>query len=229
MLPRGTGERFAGYGVMSCPFASGDLLCLRRFPASSVGPAYTSVWHRAPTGTWSFYQNAPLAQFCPRYFSSALGSAAIAAITVTWTGDNAFEVNIPAPIDLHWQVVLGATLATRLLNRVAPLIPERLWQQRAFLAAMSRVAGGALGAGKLALAGQAPNGQGFIANPRQIWTIPTSQATLGSRAFGDVAVLGGQARLGDFWIPARGLFAIGNASFTPFDPERHHLPEPTPA
>ncbi len=45
-LPEGVDERFSGYGVMGLPFASGHILALRRFPASSVGPAYTSVWHR---------------------------------------------------------------------------------------------------------------------------------------------------------------------------------------
>src|SRR4051794_27060033 len=45
-LPRGGDERFAGYGVMGLPFDSGHVLAMRRFPASSVGPAYSSVWHR---------------------------------------------------------------------------------------------------------------------------------------------------------------------------------------
>ncbi len=39
VLPAGLDERFMGYGVMSCPFRSGHILCLRRFPASSIGPA----------------------------------------------------------------------------------------------------------------------------------------------------------------------------------------------
>jgi hypothetical protein len=36
-LPSGNEERFAGYGVMGVPFTSGDLLAMRRFPASSLG------------------------------------------------------------------------------------------------------------------------------------------------------------------------------------------------
>lgn len=43
-LPPGDEERFAGYGVMGLPFASGHVLAMRRFPSSSIGPAYTSVW-----------------------------------------------------------------------------------------------------------------------------------------------------------------------------------------
>jgi hypothetical protein len=53
-LPAGGGERFAGYGVMGLPFRSGHVLAMRRFPASSIGPACTSVWHRSPDGRWVF-------------------------------------------------------------------------------------------------------------------------------------------------------------------------------
>jgi hypothetical protein len=49
-LPGGRDERFNGYGVMGVPFASGDLLALRRFPNISIGDGYTSLWHRGPDG-----------------------------------------------------------------------------------------------------------------------------------------------------------------------------------
>ena len=58
-LPQGNEERFAGYGVMGLPFASGHVLGLRRWPASSLGKGYTSVWHRNSEGQWTFIQNAP--------------------------------------------------------------------------------------------------------------------------------------------------------------------------
>jgi hypothetical protein len=48
-LPKGDGELLSGSGVMSCPLASADILCSRRFPASSFGPAYTAIWHRDPS------------------------------------------------------------------------------------------------------------------------------------------------------------------------------------
>jgi hypothetical protein len=38
LLPSGNSERFAGYAVIGLPFASGHVLSLRRFPASSVTP-----------------------------------------------------------------------------------------------------------------------------------------------------------------------------------------------
>ena len=58
-LPSGNEERFVGYGVMGVPFTSGHLLAMRRFPASSLGEGYTSVWHRDPQGRWTFYSDVP--------------------------------------------------------------------------------------------------------------------------------------------------------------------------
>ena len=66
----------------------------------------------------------------------------------------------------------------------------------------------------------------FIANPRLVWTIQTSRARSGGHDYGSVTTMQRQARLGDFWIPARGLFAIGRAFFEPFDPQRHRAPSP---
>jgi hypothetical protein len=49
-LPLGSSERFAGYAVIGLSFRSGHVLTLRRFPASSLGAGYTSIWHRDPGG-----------------------------------------------------------------------------------------------------------------------------------------------------------------------------------
>jgi hypothetical protein len=68
-LTPGAGERFFGYGVMGLPFRSGHVLGLRRFPASSIGPAYRSVWHRDPDGRWTFHQDQPAELACTRWRS----------------------------------------------------------------------------------------------------------------------------------------------------------------
>jgi hypothetical protein len=86
---------------------------------------------------------------------------------------------------------------------------------------MARMAGPVLGAGRLGMHGLASNRQQFIANPMMIWTIPRSDARLGREPFGPVGPLREQAKLGDFWIPQRGLFAMGRTFFEPFDPLRH--------
>jgi hypothetical protein len=69
-LPPGTEERFSGYGIMGMPFRSGHVLGLRRFPASSIGPGYRSVWHRDPAGRWTFYEDQPAELACTRYFGA---------------------------------------------------------------------------------------------------------------------------------------------------------------
>src|SRR5438093_10796541 len=88
-LPAGPGERFSGYGVMGLPFRSGHILGLRRFSASSIGPGYRSVWHRAPNGRWTFYQDQPAELACTRYFGAAVDEVREGPIEIAWTGPRA--------------------------------------------------------------------------------------------------------------------------------------------
>jgi hypothetical protein len=212
-LPSGAGERFTGYGVMGLPFAYGHVLALRRFPASSIGPAYTSVWHRDPSGRWEFWQDQPDDQACSRYFGSALAGTHRAHIELDWTSESILKIAI-AEADFSWEVTLVASAATRALNAVGTLVPRRAWRAPSLLEVMGPVAGKALGAGRLAMTGKAPSGHAFVVNPQQIWLIPKSSARLGDQHFGPPGPLGQQARLGDFWIPQRGVFVIGRAFFS---------------
>lgn len=219
-LPRGEGEILSVYGVESCPFASGDLLCSRHVIASSFGPVYTAIWHRDRGGDWHFYQNAPPRQGCPRFFGAALAGVTVLPIETRWEGPRRLHV-IGGGID--WQFDLRSTLATRAMNLMGSVMPERMWKSPALLAAIAPVAGVVLGAGKLRLTGRAPNGQRFIANPLLTWTIPTAKATIDGRNLGAVVPLQEQTNLGDFWIPRTGLFAIGRAFFDAFDPNIHSV------
>ena len=218
-LPKGDGEILSVYGVESCPFDSGDILCSRHVLASSFGPAYTAIWHRDPEGDWHFYQNVPPRQGCPRFFGKALTSVTVLPIETQWDGPQ--RLRIVAPGRIEWQLDLSSTLATRAMNLLGSLMPDTLWKNPTVLAAMAPVAGIALGAGKLRLTGRAPNGQRFIANPLSTWTVPSAEATIDGRNLGAVAPLREQPKLGDFWIPRTGLFAIGRAFFDAFDPEIH--------
>jgi hypothetical protein len=65
--PNSQRERFSGYGVRGLPFESGHVLGLRRFPVSSIGPAYTSIWRCSPDGRWSFWSTAAPEVSCARY------------------------------------------------------------------------------------------------------------------------------------------------------------------
>jgi hypothetical protein len=221
-LPMGEDERFVGYGVMAAPFSSGDLLAMRRFAASSLGHAYTSVWHRAKNGDWTMYTDQSPLEACPRYFGSAIARSIETPIGIEWPLPRRMEITVPLA-DLNWSVELEDTAATRFLNALGSSMSDRMWQNPRLLSAMCRVAAAVLDSGKLGLAGHAPNGQSFVANPMMLWVIRTSSAKLGGRDLGSLAPLPEQQHLGDFWLPQRGLFAFGRAFFEPFDATRHQL------
>jgi hypothetical protein len=221
-LPAGEDERFSGYGLMGQAFSSGYLLALRRFPVTSVGPGYTSVWVRRPSGSWTMYTTVPAAVSCPRYFSSALEETSVHRIDVAWADDHRFTVDIADDVGLHWEVSLAATPVTRAMSALASALPAKLWRNPAFLRLMGAVAGPVLQAGKMGLIGRVPNGQGFRANPKRVWFISDSTATLGGEDLGSLRPLPVQTRLGDFWIPQRGIFMMGAAAFEPFNPAEHH-------
>src|SRR5690349_4907997 len=125
-LSPGDDERFSGYGVMGLPFSSGHVLAMRRFPVTSVGPGYTSVWLRRPSGAWSIYADAPPEQSCARYFGSALESAVQCTVTVAWTGDSSFSVTIGRELELAWHVDLASTPITRAMTLVMSALPAPL-------------------------------------------------------------------------------------------------------
>lgn len=211
-VPDGEEERFAGYGVMGLPFASGHVLAMRRFPASSVGPAYTSVWHRAPTGEWTFWQDQPTQLGCGRYFSAALTTLTEAEIIVDWPSADELTVTVP-DADLRWHSTMRSTPISKAFNALGALIPDRAWRSARLLRVMGPVAGRLLGAGPVSLVGDVPNGQSFVANPQRIWFVAAATATIGPTDLGPPGPLAVQATLGDFAIPQRGVFALGRAFF----------------
>jgi len=211
-LPAGGDERFAGFGVMGIPFASGHVLALRRFTASSIGPAYTSVWHRDPAGRWTFWQDQAADQACTRYFGAVVAETRQCTVELDWLAESTIRVAV-AEVDFAWTVTMVTSPVTRALNALGSLLPDGAWRANPILAVMGVVAGTALRAGRVAMTGKTPNGQRFVANPSRMWLIAKSSARLGDEDFGPPGALDEQARLGDFWIPQRGMFAIGRTFF----------------
>ena len=64
---------------------------------------------------------------------------------------------------IEWHVILGTSLATRLLNVIAAAIPERAWQMPAVLRFMAVAAQATLGTGRLNFVGLTPNGTNIAA------------------------------------------------------------------
>ena len=219
-LQSGSDERFNGYGIMGLPFRSGHVLALRRFVASSVGPGYTALWHRAPSGAWTFYADVAPGQSCARYFGSQVARAVQTPITIHWSEPDRFQFAVPAE-KLACEALLRSSAAAGLMNLMGGLLPDAAWRDPSVMGAMAPLAGALLGVGRVGLQGRAPNGQRFVANPRRLWMISQARAANALEEFGPIGPVEPQARLGDFWVPQRGVFALGRAFFEPFDAARH--------
>ncbi|MEO7006086.1 MAG: hypothetical protein ABI275_02980 [Terrimesophilobacter sp.] len=219
-LPAGTDERFSGYGVMGLPFSSGHYLTVRHFPASSIGPGYTAVWHRDPHGRWQIFADAAPEFSCPRFFSSATAfPARTCAIEKSWSDSRTLTVTVPGAIS--WTLTIGGTGATRLMTAAGSMLSEGAWSDQTLLAAMSRIAGPVLSVGTVRLTGRVPNGQHFQFAPKRIWSIVSSSATINGKDAGAPGRLSRQTRMSDFWLPQHGIFAVGTARFETFDGSKH--------
>jgi hypothetical protein len=206
-LPRGPEERVAGYGVMGQPFASGHVLGLRRWTASSVGDQFTSIWHREPAGVWHFYESAQPEFACSRWFGHGVQESTVVDIDVDWDGPHTLHVTSPGLVD--WTLELDSSPMTRVMSSIGGLLPLPAWRSPAMLKAMGGVASSTLGVGKVSMTGLTANGLPFDANPQRIWRVVDASATIRGEDAGPPAPLPEQARLGDFWIPQRGIFAMG--------------------
>jgi hypothetical protein len=226
-LDPGEGERFTGYGIMAQPFRSGHVLALRRFPHTSVGPGYASVWHCDPHGRWTMWSDAGWRSSCPRYFGPSLAAAQEAAIRIEWPDPWSIHVRIDGI--LHWHSEIGPTLATRLMTGLGSHLPDPLWRNRAVLDGMSRMAGPALRAGAIRLQGRVPSGQWFRVQVPRIWATTDVAAIVHGQNLGPAGPAHPQRWLGGFALPNRGLFAIGSATFETYRAERHVQMEHAPA
>ena len=198
---------------MGMPFASGHYLALRDMVASSVGPAYRAIWHRDPKGRWTIHTAGAPDLSCPRYFGSATDVEQVPRIDVSWDGDYEFTVSLHGV--LTWRIELAATPATRTMTAMGGAMPAVAWTSTAVLASMGPMARTMLRSGRVRLHGSTPNGPRFKAAPLQVWRVVGGGATLRDRDLGELAPLAEQTRLGDFWMPQRGIFFAGYARFTP--------------
>lgn len=214
-LPAGTDERVSGYGVMAVPFSSGHVLGLRRWTANSVSDPFTSIWHRDPAGTWHFYESSQPTFACSRWFGDGTSGSTLSPIELSWTSPT--ELRIVAPGLVDWRVRMASSPMTRAMNAMSSMLPMAAWNSAPVLRVMGRMASRTLGSGRLGLTGVTSNGQRFKANPYRIWRVVASTATIHGQDAGVPAPLDDQARLGDFWLPQQGIFAMGRVSMATAD------------
>jgi hypothetical protein len=206
-LPTGSEERVSGYGVMGQTFASGHVLGLRRWTASSIGEQFTSVWHRDPDGGWHFFESAQPQVACSRWFGHGVQESVVVPIDVAWEGPAQLRVRAADRVD--WRVTLAPSPMTRVMSAVGSRMPMAGWRSPRMLRAMGMMATATLGVGRVSMTGMTANSLPFDANPRRIWRVVDTAATIDGVDAGPPAPLEEQARLGDFWIPQRGIFAMG--------------------
>ena len=175
--PHSQRERFSGYGVMGLPFESGHVLGLRRFPVSSIGPAYTSIWHRSPDGRWSFWLTAAPEVSCARYSGEVSDDTHQTAIRLAWPEPYHLTIAADDPV-LSWEVTFAATPTSRALSALAQRLPGPFLARENVLRVLGPVAGTFLGAGRLALTGRMPNRQTFHLVPSHVWPVAASRAYL---------------------------------------------------
>ncbi len=89
---------------------------------------------------------------------------------------------------------------------------------------MGKFAGWFLQAGRIILSGKVPNHQHFVANPYRMWMVTESKANLEGKDLGRIGPLKEQAHLEDFWIPQKGILALGKTYFDLYDPQTHLEP-----
>ncbi|MBP2414705.1 hypothetical protein JOF48_003504 [Arthrobacter stackebrandtii] len=224
-LPPGTDERLSGYALMGMPFSSGHCLAFRRFPASSIGPAYAALWLFRPNAGWTIYADAPPEQSCARYFGADLAGTALTPVERHWEGPFALTVGVPGVV--RWSLELKETRSTAALTTAAGLLPEGFWGRPAVLAGMGRFMGPALHAGTLRLAGTVPNGQTYQARPMRVWVVKASHAVIDGTDAGAPKPLPQQLHLGDFWLPQRGLFVADMSLHFPSTAPARTQPAPS--
>lgn len=218
-LPAGDGERFTGFGVLALPFRGGDCLALRVMTKTSIGPGYLAVWHRTPDGAWHMFTTTDPSRSCPRYFSAAATYERVPGIGLQWVDPMRLRVRIPGA--LEWELALRATPATRAMSALGSALPDAARCSDPLLGAMGPMSRPMLRAGRMRMIGAAPNRQRFQVVPTRIWRVAQSVAVAEGRELGPIGALPRQTRLGDFWMPQHGLFYVGDARFTAFDPALH--------
>ena len=125
------------------------------------------IWHRDPTGRWTFYASAACQVACTGYFGADVERVREGPIELEWEPPHRLRLRTAdGPVD--WEIAIGATVETRVMNPMGSMMPLAGWRSGPVLSAMGAVAGRFLGVGKVQLTGTTSNRQHFDANPMHV-------------------------------------------------------------
>ncbi|MDX8032613.1 hypothetical protein SK803_20555 [Lentzea sp. BCCO 10_0856] len=214
------GHEYAkGWGVFGLPFDSGHVLALRVFPQSDFGP-YRTVWHRDPDGNWTIYVDGPrIDTACPRYYGAACTHTGRAHIDVTWTGKTSARITMDSPA-LDWTLTAHSTRLLDVINVLSSAMPLATWRPRPLVRARELMAQ-ALGMGHLKMAGVMPSGHNGKLMPERMYFVDDSHATFAGTDLGTPVRLKDNPMIGGVPLPARGVLAVGQATWEILDSEEH--------
>jgi hypothetical protein len=209
--------RLHGYGLLSLALESGDVVMFRRVMASSMGPPFTTLWHRDPAGEWRFHVNVAPARSCLRFLGAAPDRIRTDDISVVWKSPHQLALYLRRA-RLHLALRLEASTAMRALGAAAALVPGTLWQAGGVLRFAGRAAGAALGAGSLGLSGYTPTGHAYRVRPRKLWGVAAAAAVLDGRDLGALQERVTSSGPAGLVLPRRPLFATATIDFLDLAP-----------
>lgn len=202
-------EHVRGYGVFGLPLSSGHTLALRVFPANDFAP-YVTIWHQTPDSRWTIFYDAIRSDIaCPRYYGNAVDRTSPARIKLNWLSDAVLHISMKQP-ELEWTVWMHEPFYLRVMNAISKRMPFWTWKHTALLKLREWMAR-QLGIGKIKLAGYMPSGHFGILMPKRMYFIHRTQVKLDGIDLGKPVVLKTNPKIGDVPLPARGIFAIGEA------------------
>jgi hypothetical protein len=205
------GDVFSGWGILGVPFLSGHVLALRRYVVSSLGPAYTSIWHRDPAGRWTFYSTVAPDCSCARYYGARIDRNVVGSIDLAWTTPWTLHARVGS--SLAWHVTLRSSSMSRLFNGMTGRLPARVFRVPVVRRSVGLAADAAFGTGRIRRTGRTPNGHRFDMHHRKFWPIDTTAAYVFGDDVGAPGPLAAPAALEDMRLPQRGVFAITSVRF----------------
>jgi hypothetical protein len=209
-------EYVKGWGVFGLPFDSGHVLALRVFPENDFGP-YRTLWHRDANGRWAIYVDGPrLDTACPRYYGAACEHTGHGRIGLVWTGPATLRVTMDAP-SLEWTLTARSTRLLSVLNAVSARLPLITWRPAALVHARERLAR-ALGMGHLEMSGVMPSGHTGTLMPQRMYYVDEADAVFDGMDLGNPTRVAENPKIGEVFLPARGVLAIGQAAWKILDP-----------
>jgi len=202
-------EFVKGYGVFGLPLSSGHTVALRVFPVNNFAP-YITIWHQTPDKKWTIYYDAVRPDIaCPRYYGNAVDKVSRAKICLQWKSNSELFIKMEEP-RLEWTIKLHEPFYLRMINAVSKQMPLWTWKQ-SYLLTFREWMAYLLGVGKIKLKGYMPSGHLGTLMPQRMYFVKSTQIKLDGLDLGHEVHVYPNPKIGDVPLPARGIFAIGQA------------------